>query len=161
MAAYSTYKNSSVATESIDVKKTVSDGVYYVQTTQDNSMILGVENSTKNETDPLSLMTSNTQYNRKFDVKYQGDGHYTMTLLHSGYAMAETIIEKGASGQPEETASDEGDSPLDSLKTVSGTGAIMGIVSQKSQLLMPCSSGIFLIRPKILFISQTGSHPIT
>ena len=131
MAAYSTYKNSSVATESIDVKKTVSDGVYYVQTTQDNSMILGVENSTKNETDPLSLMTSNTQYNRKFDVKYQGDGHYTMTLLHSGYAMAETIIEKGASGQPEETASDEGDSPLDSLKTVSGTGAIMGIVSQK------------------------------
>ena len=44
-------------------------------------------------------MASNAQYNRKFDVKYLGDGHYTMTLLHSGYAMAETIMQKGSAGQ--------------------------------------------------------------
>ena len=64
-----------------------------------NNLILGVENSTKNESDILSLMASNAQYNRKFDVKYLGDGHYTMTLLHSGYAMAETIMQKGSAGQ--------------------------------------------------------------
>lgn len=91
-------------------------------------MILGVENSSKNESDVLSLMASNAQYNRKFDVKYLGDGHYTMTLLHSGYAMAETIMEKGSADQ---TDTPKADSPLDSLKAASGINAIMGIVSQK------------------------------
>ena len=128
LAAYSTYKNSSVATEDIDVRKTVNDGVYYVQTTQDDSMILGVENSSKNESDALTLMAFNTQYNRKFDVKYLGDGHYSMTLLHSGYAMAETIMEKGSASQTDTPGSD---SPVDSLKTASSTKTTMGIVSQK------------------------------
>lgn len=126
MAAYSTYKKSAVATESIDVKKTIDDGVYYVQTTQDTSMTLGVNDSSKNESDALSLMTSNAQYNRKFDVKYQGNGHYTLTLLHSGYAMAETIIEKGAVSEEEASAEN---SPLNSLKTASAS--TVGIVSQK------------------------------
>lgn len=128
LAAYSTYKNSSIATEDIDVKKTVDNGVYYLQTTMDNNLILGVENSTKNESDILSLMASNAQYNRKFDVKYLGDGHYTMTLLHSGYAMAETIMQKGSAGQADTS---KAESALDSLKAASGTKASMGIVSQK------------------------------
>lgn len=94
----------------------------------DNNLILGVENSTKNESDILSLMASNAQYNRKFDVKYLGDGHYTMTLLHSGYAMAETIMQKGSAGQADTS---KAESALDSLKAASGTKASMGIVSQK------------------------------
>lgn len=128
LAAYSTYKNSSIATEDIDVQKTVDNGIYYLQTTMDNNLILGVENSTKNESDILSLMASNAQYNRKFDVKYLGDGHYTMTLLHSGYAMAETIMQKGSAGQADTS---KAESALDSLKAASGTKASMGIVSQK------------------------------
>ena len=91
-------------------------------------MILGVENSSKNESDALTLMAFNTQYNRKFDVKYLGDGHYSMTLLHSGYAMAETIMEKGSASQTDTPGSD---SPVDSLKTASSTKTTMGIVSQK------------------------------
>lgn len=129
MATYSTYKNSSVATESIDVKKTVEDGVYYVQTAQDNSMTLGVDTST-DSSDILSLMTSNAQYNRKFNVKYQGSGNYTLTLLHSGYAMAETIIEKGSADETDAGASNQA-SALDSLKTASASSTATGIVSQK------------------------------
>ena len=128
MATYSTYKDSSVATESIDIRKTVDNGVYYLQTTHEGSMALGVDTSTEHPSDALSLMTSNTQYNRKFDVKYQGNGNYTLTLLHSGYAMAETLIEKGTLSGTE--ASGE-DSALGSLKTASASETTSGIVSQK------------------------------
>lgn len=91
IATYSTYKNSSVATESIDVKKVISDGTYYLQTTYDKNMTLGVNNSSKQELKTLSLMSPNTEYNRKFSVAYKGNGSYTLTLLHSGYALSETL----------------------------------------------------------------------
>lgn len=95
MAVYSSYKKSKTASSYIDPYKTISDGVYHLRTTAGNKMALGVTNSSKKEKASLSLMKTSAQYNRKFMVKYKGNGNYTFTLLHTGYALTETLEKKG------------------------------------------------------------------
>lgn len=80
---------SSITTSFADIQKTLEEGTYYIKTTNNKKMTLGINHSSKQEKTPLTLLPSNAQYNRKVSVKYAGNGIYTFTLLHSGYVLSE------------------------------------------------------------------------
>lgn len=85
-------KVSTTASELVDIYKTLAEGTYYINTSANSKMTLGVNGFSKKESIPLTLMPANAQYDRKVSVKYNGNGNYTFTLLHSGYALSESDI---------------------------------------------------------------------
>lgn len=83
-------KVSTTASELVDIYKTLAEGTYYINTSANTKMALGISNFSKKESTPLTLMPTNAQYDRKVAVKYNGNGIYTLTLMHSGYALSES-----------------------------------------------------------------------
>lgn len=89
--------NSDITTSFIDIQKTIEEGTYYIKTANNRKMTLGINHSSKQEKMPLTLLPSNAQYSRKVSVKYNGNGIYTFTLLHSGYVLSENSVSTPAS----------------------------------------------------------------
>ena len=113
-AVYEDYADSSVSQKEIDVLKTLEDGLYYLNT-ENTSISLGIQNSSKKENITASLMAKNEQYNRKFSLAYKGSGKYTITLLHSGYALSEAA-EIAAGGLKTDSAAEKKETENDSDK---------------------------------------------
>ena len=90
-AVYPSYKDSEVVSCDIDMQKVLENGIYYLKPSGSDTLALGAAFSSKQENLPLSLLSSNAEYNRKFKLTYQGNGNYTMTLLHSGMGLAEKL----------------------------------------------------------------------
>lgn len=123
-AVYDDYADSSVTQKEIDVLKTLEDGLYYLNT-ENNSISLGIEDSSKKENVAASLMAKSEQYNRKFSLAYKGNGKYTITLLHSGYALSEAA-EIAAGGLKTDSSTDKKEAEKDS-----DTQAVLHTVTQK------------------------------
>ena len=64
--------------------KTIEDGVYQIQSGINNKFVLDVLNESKVSGANIQLFTSKTIESQKFNVKYLGDGYYTIAAVHSG-----------------------------------------------------------------------------
>lgn len=123
-AVYEDYADSIVSQKEIDVLKTLEDGLYYLNT-ENTSIALGIQDSSKKENVSASLMAKNEQYNRKFSLTYKGKGKYSITLLHSGFALSEAA-EITAGGLKTDSATEKKESEKASDKPT-----ILHTVAQK------------------------------
>ena len=64
--------------------KTVEDGIYQIQSGINNKFVLDVLNESKESGANIQLYTSKTVKSQRFNVKYLGDGYYTIAAVHSG-----------------------------------------------------------------------------
>ena len=67
----------------IDGKKTIENGTYLIKA-ESNNNVLDVGKSSIEENSSIGFWTSNSTANQKFNVKYLGDGYYTIVAQHSG-----------------------------------------------------------------------------
>ena len=64
--------------------KTVADGVYTVKTAINEKFVFDIYKGSQDNSANLELWTNTTSDNQLFNIKYLGDGYYTISALHSG-----------------------------------------------------------------------------
>ena len=71
-------------TEEIKGQKTIEDGMYEIETGVDSNKVLEVINAYTYSGANVQIFTRNNNANcQKVNVKYMGDGYYTLTFVHS------------------------------------------------------------------------------
>ena len=63
--------------------KTIEDGTYTIKSALNNNYVLDVEGASTAQCANILLYQSNNANNQKFNVKYIGDGYYTIAAVHS------------------------------------------------------------------------------
>ena len=66
-----------------DNKKTINDGIYAIKTVLDERYALDVNQALKTDGANIQLYEYVDVNQQKFKIKYEGDGYYTITALHS------------------------------------------------------------------------------
>lgn len=67
--------------------QTIADGVYAIKTTLNEKYALDVSQASKTNEANIQLFEFVKENQQKFNVKYNGDGYYSITALHSGKAL--------------------------------------------------------------------------
>ena len=67
----------------INGEKTLDDGVYKIFSKVADNRVLEVPNLSLNNETVIKTATDNNKANQKFKIKYNNDGTYTITILHS------------------------------------------------------------------------------
>ena len=82
-----TYKSYAANTASIDTIQTIEDGTYIIKTALNEKYGLDVSQASKANGANIQLFEYVKEKQQQFNVKYIGDGFYTITALHSGKAL--------------------------------------------------------------------------
>jgi len=69
--------------ESVKGSKTIEDGIYYIQTGIDSEKVVEVKNSSQYSGGNVQTATKNDKKSQKVNVKYLGNGYYTIQFRHS------------------------------------------------------------------------------
>ncbi len=64
--------------------KTIEDGIYNIYSKVTTNRVLQVDNKSTSNGASIKTTTSEDMANQKFNVKYNNDGTYTITAMHSG-----------------------------------------------------------------------------
>lgn len=71
----------------VDGTQTIKDGYYNIRSASDNNFGLDVEAKSKENSANVHLWTVGAGNNQKWNVKYLGNGYYSMTAAHSRKAL--------------------------------------------------------------------------
>ena len=63
--------------------KTIEDGIYEIETALDSNKVLDVLDASKISGANVQIFTRNNAHCQKVEVKYQGNGYYTLAFIHS------------------------------------------------------------------------------
>ena len=78
------YKKANKKQLKIKGQKTIEDGMYEIETGVDSNKVLEVINAYTYSGANVQIFTRNNNANcQKVNVKYMGEGYYTLTFLHS------------------------------------------------------------------------------
>ena len=69
--------------ENIVGKKVIEDGIYEIETKVDTNKVIDVYASSKESGANVQIYTRNNTNCQRVNVKYQGDGSYTLSFVHS------------------------------------------------------------------------------
>ena len=78
------FKSIQTNTEVIQGTKTISDGMYQIEIKADSSKVLEVIDASNVSGANVQIFTRNNAKCQKVNVKYMGDGYYTISFAHSG-----------------------------------------------------------------------------
>lgn len=67
--------------------QTIEDGTYIISSALNNSYVIDVPGSSKNNGESISLWRNGLTDNQRFNISYIGDGYYTIKAVHSGKAL--------------------------------------------------------------------------
>ena len=67
--------------------KTIEDGTYIIATNLNQKLVLDIPGSSQKNGERLEIWRNGLTSNQKFNVKYVGDGYYTIIAEHSGKAI--------------------------------------------------------------------------
>ena len=63
--------------------KTIDDGMYKIKSAKDTTKVLGILGADKNNSAKLILDKDTEMNYQKFNIKYLGDGYYSISVVHS------------------------------------------------------------------------------
>ena len=63
--------------------KTINDGTYQIQTAEDTSKVVDIGGSSTQDGTNIGVWENSSTANQKFNIKYVGDGYYTITATHA------------------------------------------------------------------------------
>ena len=64
--------------------QTIEDGTYIIASELARKLVFDIPQSSKKDGEQLEIWTNGLTENQKFNVKYIGNGYYTITAVHSG-----------------------------------------------------------------------------
>ena len=67
--------------------QTISNGTYSISTALNKNLVLDIPHSSTENGELLEIWKNGSTANQKFDVKYTGNGYYTIKAMHSGKAI--------------------------------------------------------------------------
>ena len=68
-------------------EKTIEDGIYTITTGLNSNYVFDIPHSSQQNNEKLELWTNGLTANQKYEVKYDGNGYYTITVQHSKKAI--------------------------------------------------------------------------
>lgn len=73
----------------VDLKgeQTITNGTYIISSALNNSYVIDIPGSSKNNGECIELWRNGLTDNQKFDISYIGNGYYTIKAVHSGKAL--------------------------------------------------------------------------
>ena len=69
--------------EPVKGTKTIENGIYEIETALDSNKVLDVLDASKISGANVQIFTRNNAHCQKVEVKYQGNGYYTLAFIHS------------------------------------------------------------------------------
>ncbi len=68
-------------------QQTITDGTYIISSALNNSFVIDIPRSSKNNGEYIELWRNGLTDNQRFNIKYIGDGYYSIKAVHSGKAL--------------------------------------------------------------------------
>lgn len=128
IANSSASKTSKIAKYTIDIGKTMENGVYYLQNTANTKLALGIKASS------FCLMQKKSEnYDRKFQVTYKGNGHYNVTSLNTKLKISENPVKQQQSEADEKKPAPEKNKPTGNQN--SNTQVSETVVEEKAAVM--------------------------